>query len=87
MNNIEIGMEIIAKIYVHPLFDIEHAYAVDVSEITDIVDTIDGGMILFKEEGDMMLVEENGVMIREAMDEACSYKSAALKAVNDMLKT
>lgn len=94
MADIEIGMEVNTKIYLHPLFDQNNEFAFEVGNIEDLVDTIDGCMVMYKMKElngkdycvTPILVIENGDQIREAMSAATGYKTAALKAVEDLLE-
>lgn len=88
MADVEIGMDVKAKVYLHPIFDVDEEYAFYTESIEDIVDTIDGGMLIYKHGGSVfpVLVTENSEMIRKAMSAATEYKTAALKAIEDMLE-
>ncbi len=95
MHNIEIGMNVVAKLYLHTLGLDETPVGFEVRRIKDIEETEVGTVIIYldnenKYESSLneysYIVSESKTDIEEAIKEATSYRDAALKAINDAIE-
>lgn len=97
MNEIEIGMTVVGKLYLH-CAGVDIPTAFDISKIERVLETELGGAIVMYEDRDRRsvteenrsyvnpyIVEEKKEDIEKAIEEAMTYRDAALTAINSML--